>query len=222
MTSPLIIGKDYIVELKVKNGPLLRAMRRAGHYTTAEFSRATGVTQSAIGGYLNLKRTPIHGKTGAWLPAVVRMSEYFRCLPEDLFPPQHITQILTKNIAEFEMTLEEVKELPSSARHLIENQTPESVAIEKEINSALSEGLKTLSSCEREILERRFGLNDYEPQTVGQISKVFGMSSDRIRQIEERALKFLKRPARSRPIVDAGYVKPRPARNLPIVPPAAG
>ena len=45
-------------------------------------------------------------------------------------------------------------------------------------------GLQTLSESEKSILTLRFGLDDTEPQTLDTIGKQFGVTRERIRQIE--------------------------------------
>jgi len=53
--------------------------------------------------------------------------------------------------------------------------------------------LEVMSEREREILDLRFGLTDAKPQTLAQVAKKLGVSRERIRQIEEAALKKLKK-----------------------------
>lgn len=59
--------------------------------------------------------------------------------------------------------------------------------------------LSLLSSREEQILRLRFGIGFPSGYTLEQIGKQFGISRERVRQIEERALKKLKYPARSEP-----------------------
>ena len=57
----------------------------------------------------------------------------------------------------------------------------------------VSEWLGTLSENEQEILSLRFGLNDREPQTLDTIGRRFGVTRERIRQIEAKSLEKLRR-----------------------------
>jgi RNA polymerase primary sigma factor len=57
----------------------------------------------------------------------------------------------------------------------------------------VSEWLQTLSENEREILSLRFGLDDREPQTLDTIGRRFGVTRERIRQIEAKSLEKLRR-----------------------------
>jgi len=56
----------------------------------------------------------------------------------------------------------------------------------------VSEWLDSLNDNEREILTLRFGLNDSEPQTLDTIGKKFGVTRERIRQIEAKSLDKLR------------------------------
>lgn len=59
--------------------------------------------------------------------------------------------------------------------------------------SHVSEWLDSLSENEREILVLRFGLDDREPQTLDTIGQKFGVTRERIRQIEAKSLAKLRR-----------------------------
>jgi RNA polymerase primary sigma factor len=59
--------------------------------------------------------------------------------------------------------------------------------------SHISEWLETLGENEREILILRFGLDDREPQTLDTIGRQFGVTRERIRQIEAKSLEKLRR-----------------------------
>ncbi len=57
--------------------------------------------------------------------------------------------------------------------------------------------LNTLDSKERDILRLRFGLDDGQPTTLNDIGRRFGISRERVRQIETKAIAKLKHPSRS-------------------------
>ncbi|WP_374687869.1 RNA polymerase sigma factor RpoD, partial [Promineifilum sp.] len=59
-----------------------------------------------------------------------------------------------------------------------------------------------LSEREREVLEMRFGLNDGTDHTLEEVGKSFGVTRERIRQIEAKALRKLRHPSRSRALRD--------------------
>ena len=55
---------------------------------------------------------------------------------------------------------------------------------------------------ERQVLELRFGLTDGKDHTLEEVSRYFNVTRERIRQIEAKALRKLRHPARSRPLRD--------------------
>ncbi|RMG96885.1 MAG: RNA polymerase sigma factor RpoD [Chloroflexi bacterium] len=62
--------------------------------------------------------------------------------------------------------------------------------------------LNYLSDREREVLEMRFGLNDGKDHTLEEVGKTFGVTRERIRQIEAKALRKLRHPSRSKSLRD--------------------
>jgi RNA polymerase primary sigma factor len=58
--------------------------------------------------------------------------------------------------------------------------------------------LATLAPRERRVLEMRFGLPDGCPRTLEEVGEVFGITRERVRQIEAKALKKLRHPSRTR------------------------
>jgi len=69
------------------------------------------------------------------------------------------------------------------------------------LRDQLGRSLAQLSLKEREILTRRYGLETGCPQTLGEVGKLFGLTRERIRQIELQALRKLQHPSRSRALL---------------------
>jgi RNA polymerase primary sigma factor len=62
--------------------------------------------------------------------------------------------------------------------------------------------LNSLNSRERRVLEMRFGLKDGRGHTLEEVGQAFGVTRERIRQIEAKALRKLRHPLRSRKLRD--------------------
>ena len=62
--------------------------------------------------------------------------------------------------------------------------------------------LDSLNERERAVLEMRFGLKDGESHTLEEVGKAFGVTRERVRQIESKALRKLRHPGRSRKLRD--------------------
>jgi RNA polymerase primary sigma factor len=70
--------------------------------------------------------------------------------------------------------------------------------LKEQIRGALS----VLNTREREVLEMRFGLTDGQEHTLEEVGRHFGVTRERIRQIEAKALRKLRHPNRSHPLRD--------------------
>lgn len=75
-------------------------------------------------------------------------------------------------------------------------------AEQERLASDLSDILEGLSDRERKVLELRFGLPDGKPRTQKQVASEFGVSENRIRDLEKKALRKLRHPIRSRKLRD--------------------
>lgn len=65
------------------------------------------------------------------------------------------------------------------------------------LRERISEVLKSLAPREREVIELRFGLKDGTPKTLDEVARQYGITRERIRQIEARGLLKLRQPVRS-------------------------
>jgi RNA polymerase primary sigma factor len=70
------------------------------------------------------------------------------------------------------------------------------------LRDRLGQVLQTLVQRDREVIELRFGLRDGVPRSLDQVAKVFGVTRERIRQIELRALLKLREPDRREQLSD--------------------
>jgi RNA polymerase primary sigma factor len=65
------------------------------------------------------------------------------------------------------------------------------------LRERIGEVLKSLAPREREVIELRFGLKDGQPHTLDEVARIYGITRERIRQIEARGLLKLRQPVRS-------------------------
>jgi len=65
------------------------------------------------------------------------------------------------------------------------------------LKERIGEVLRSLSPREREVIEMRFGLKDGTPRTLDEVAQSYGITRERIRQIESRSLSKLRQPIRS-------------------------
>jgi RNA polymerase primary sigma factor len=70
------------------------------------------------------------------------------------------------------------------------------------LKEQLEEVLETLTPREKKVLQLRFGLDDGRARTLEEVGHVFGVTRERIRQIEAKALRKLRHPSRSKKLKD--------------------
>ena len=80
--------------------------------------------------------------------------------------------------------------------------TPMQSAYQSMLKEKLQEVLSTLAPREARILSMRFGLDDGVPYTLEEVGQRFGLTRERIRQIEGKALRRLRHPRRARQLKD--------------------
>lgn len=81
-------------------------------------------------------------------------------------------------------------------------KSTEEIYLETERKEVISKLLDCLSEREREVIELRFGIKDDEPKTLEEIAGRYNITRERVRQIEGKALKKLKHPARIKTIIN--------------------
>lgn len=80
--------------------------------------------------------------------------------------------------------------------------SPEDYTSSSLLREQLEDVLDTLTDREENVLRLRFGLDDGNIRTLEQVGKVFGVTRERIRQIEAKALRKLRHPSRSKQLKD--------------------
>jgi RNA polymerase primary sigma factor len=70
------------------------------------------------------------------------------------------------------------------------------------LRERIGEVLRSLTPREREVIELRFGLRDGHPRTLEEVARTYGITRERIRQIEARGLLKLRQPVRSQRLAE--------------------
>ena len=83
-----------------------------------------------------------------------------------------------------------------------EAQAPADAAAFELLKEQLEDVLDTLTPREEKVLRLRFGLDDGRSRTLEEVGQFFGVTRERIRQIEAKALRKLRHPMRSRRLKD--------------------
>lgn len=81
-------------------------------------------------------------------------------------------------------------------------KVPVNFAIDVLLHDQLIEVIKSLTEREQKVILLRFGLEDGKPRTLEEVGKVFGITRERIRQIEAKALRKLRNPSKTKRLKD--------------------
>jgi RNA polymerase sigma factor RpoD-like protein len=124
--------------------------------------------------------------------------------------PEEIAQDTGLQVEKVKNTLKVAKRTVSLENHIGEGDTelgaliedkksisPLEAVINRDLQEKIHKMLNTLSPKEERILRMRFGLGEETPHTLEEVGQMFGVSRERIRQIEAQALRKLKHPNRS-------------------------
>lgn len=128
-------------------------------------------------------------------PTIEEMAE------EVSLPVEKVRQTLelAQDLASLDMPLDE-EDGRNRFIDVVHNQStpsPEDEVSAKAIRERLNEVLDTLSPREAKVLKLRFGLSDGTPYTLEQLGHILGITRERVRQIEKKALMKLRHPKRS-------------------------
>ena len=131
-------------------------------------------------------------------------------LPEEIakemdIPPERVREIL--KISQEPVSLETPigEEEDSHLGDFIEDEealAPAEAASFFLLREQLEDVLSTLTPREKKVLQLRFGLGDGRSRTLEEVGQVFGVTRERIRQIEAKALRKLRHPSRSKKLKD--------------------
>jgi len=201
------MSKDLRVLIKIKNNLIFKKAEElwGKEITQAEIARRSDMRDTAVGALVNFKLCPIKKRKNGemeWNFLAIKIATALQTTPEDLFP-EHLQEI-RKNSYKLELEAAEILVLMDS-----EQKSPEMKLIEEETEEAakyaIKKALRTLSSRERLIIRKRFGFDDeeiFDPckegATLEEIAEDMDLSRERIRQLEQRALRKLRYPTQSR------------------------
>ena len=86
-----------------------------------------------------------------------------------------------------------------------ESVSPTEYTTQSMIRSALYDVMSDLTDREEKVLRLRYGIGDGKPRTLEEVGKEFGVTRERIRQIEAKAIRKLRHPTRQKKLDDYRY-----------------
>jgi RNA polymerase primary sigma factor len=190
--------EEYRLKLSVRNNLILTVIEDMGYTNLHKFSKENYVSLNGLYGLINLKTPPI-GTGGEFSNAAKELMEALGACPTDLWTEEQLTLTLKKNSQQKNLSKEAVYEaLRSDARSLIGLDYPEQDVAEKETVQAVHEAIKSLTPKEAQVLALRFGLGNEDEHSLEEAGERIKLHSERIRQIEAKALKKMRHPSMSK------------------------
>ncbi len=123
-------------------------------------------------------------------------------------PPARVRELVRMRLEPVSLDAPFGGEEDSQLADFIEDRealSPVETVGQRALREDVEELLATLTPRERRVVKLRYGLPDDEPRTLDEVGKRFGLTRERIRQIEARALRKLRHPSRSRALRE--YIK---------------
>ncbi len=195
---------SFTLTAKLRHGLLWAAVKRLG--SQAALARELGVTPTAVGQWVNLKGKPPFNSP-RWPEIEAKLFVITGKTADELFPEALMSKDFLDAPKEFEQTKEvELRAIACATRNRLELPSPEEDAIREELKEKVGEVLATLNFRQRTVLEMRFGIPDGRTHTLAEVGRAIGVTRERVREIEQKAIRELSKPRRRRVIEDFASV----------------
>jgi RNA polymerase primary sigma factor len=196
-----VSDQGRLIRLPVHAIETLNRLRRIERRLTAALGRAPMAREialesefmdpelaAAIKSHLKRGKEPLKSQLTAWSLGMRKVERFLG------YEPEPVSLALPIG-SDGESTLEEV--IPDDR-----SSSPAEIAARNLLSVALQRALSKLPAREREVLEMRYGLVDGRAHTLEEVGQHFGVTRERIRQIESKSLRKLRHPTLSKDLRD--------------------
>lgn len=189
--------REYRVKVTVRNNLLLTAIEEAGYKTQAEFARAANLSTTQVNSLVAMRLAPI-GERGDFIDPAKQIMEVLGACPTDLWTEEQLNLSLKRNTSERNYGQEELNlSMVKATENLLVDFNLGKNIDEKETHDRVEYYLDSLTPREAKVLRLRFGIDIDKEHTLDEIADMFDVTRERIRQIEMKALRKMRHPARS-------------------------
>lgn len=187
-----LASKPIKMKIRLYNNIIEQLIKNSG-LTIEKIVEQSGVRKGSLYNLKSMKLSPKR-ETGEYRTSARLLAEYFKVLPEDLFP--EVIENIKKNKSELELSEEEVYQI---SLEIEGHKTPEELVQDTEKKEVLQHAISTLTPRQERIIKMYF----YEDKTIAEIATTEGVTTERIRQIINRALRILRHPLRAKKLKEA-------------------
>lgn len=180
---------EYRLKITVRNNLLLSAIEAAGYKTQTEFANAAFLSVSRVNNLIALREPPI-GPSGDFTPTAKKVMEALGAAPSDLWTDAQLYIKLRRNSASAEVNAESIKSLMGESLRPIQIEAPDDFAERLEATEVVKDAIRGLTSQQAFVLRERF----YGEKSLEEVAERMGLTRERIRQIEMKAMRRLRHP----------------------------
>lgn len=179
--------KQLRVTIVVRNN-LLHQRREDLGMSQTDLCRAAGIQQNTYSGLERMTESPFT-KGGMWRDPVLKIAAFHGLSPEELFPPEILD--MRGGVRMMACDVDELAQLAAMG--------PETQALLRRAGGTVHALItEKCSPREVQVLTRRFGLDGNDEQSLAAVAAAEGVSPERIRQIENKAMEKLRRARAAR------------------------
>jgi RNA polymerase primary sigma factor len=134
-------------------------------------------------------------------PTVAEISEVLSADPKTAISPERVEEVRAYGRLPVSLETPVGDESDTELGSLIEDKdaiSPLDAVTDQMLREQVAKVLDSLDGREQRVIRLRFGLDDGRPRTLEEVGHEFGLTRERIRQIESHALRKLRHPSRSR------------------------
>ena len=191
---------EYRVKITVRNNLLLAAIERAvgiyGNGAQSTFARSIDIGIGALNSLVAMRIAPIL-ENGEFSEIAKRVMEALGASPSDLWTDRQLCSRLQRNSGEVLIDKRAVDAMLEQHTSNMMLPDPSDVLERSEVAERIQSIIATLKPREQAVLRCRF----FNDMTLEETADIMDVSRERIRQIELKALRRLRKPKRSKELI---------------------